>query len=285
MHRKKLGFANFEQNSGGSWVLNMQPDYADIFDDQEPDIMAKSNTGWRKSKSGKSVYAFFPDLADAEIERVRGFISDYKQFVLLGKGKSIPEYFEEELSGGLALDFNFDAPGGNRTYSGDLEYQAKYTHNEESTHELISRMARSTRRIPYLSKAPKPVYVTYIPPSNLNVGDWCLPKDLAIGIISSLDSTFFSTDNPLVESTFIVAKPTVKNMPINERQNKWTGILRNEGITFSQSVADATVIIVDDLYQSGTTMWYMAKYLIDVSGAAKVFGLTCVKSVRDSDNK
>ena len=43
------------------------------------------------------------------------------------------------------------------------------------------------------------------------------------------------------------------------------------------------VFIVDDLYQSGTTMWAFARYLKNL-GARQVFGLACVKSLRDSDN-
>lgn len=41
--------------------------------------------------------------------------------------------------------------------------------------------------------------------------------------------------------------------------------------------------MVDDLYQSGTTMWEYAKFLKTL-GARFVFGIVCVKSLRDSDN-
>ena len=46
---------------------------------------------------------------------------------------------------------------------------------------------------------------------------------------------------------------------------------------------DKTVLIVDDLYQSGASMWTYAKYLKSM-GANKVIGLVAVKSQRDSDN-
>lgn len=41
--------------------------------------------------------------------------------------------------------------------------------------------------------------------------------------------------------------------------------------------------MVDDLYQSGATMWEYAKFLKSL-GAICVFGIVCVKSLRDSDN-
>ena len=44
------------------------------------------------------------------------------------------------------------------------------------------------------------------------------------------------------------------------------------------------VLIVDDLYQSGTSMWSYAKYLKSL-GATEVLGLVAVKSQRDSDNQ
>ena len=43
------------------------------------------------------------------------------------------------------------------------------------------------------------------------------------------------------------------------------------------------MLLVDDLYQSGTTMWTLARFLKD-NGAKSVYGLACVKSWRDSNN-
>jgi len=44
-----------------------------------------------------------------------------------------------------------------------------------------------------------------------------------------------------------------------------------------------TVLIVDDLYQSGTSMNYLAM-LLQQAGAKKLFGLACEKTVRNRDN-
>jgi predicted amidophosphoribosyltransferase len=43
------------------------------------------------------------------------------------------------------------------------------------------------------------------------------------------------------------------------------------------------VILIDDLYQSGITMQYVASRLLQ-AGAASVLSLTIVKSNRDTDN-
>lgn len=48
-------------------------------------------------------------------------------------------------------------------------------------------------------------------------------------------------------------------------------------------IREKDIIIVDDLYQSGFTMWTVAQ-LLKKKGARKVLGLACVKSLRDTDN-
>jgi len=56
-----------------------------------------------------------------------------------------------------------------------------------------------------------------------------------------------------------------------------------EAIKITGDVREKDIIIIDDLYQSGFTMWTVAQ-LLKNKGAKKVFGLACVKSLRDTDN-
>ncbi len=55
-------------------------------------------------------------------------------------------------------------------------------------------------------------------------------------------------------------------------------------IKITGDVSGKDVIIIDDLYQSGFTMWTVAK-LLKQNGAKTVLGLACVKSLRDTDNQ
>lgn len=57
----------------------------------------------------------------------------------------------------------------------------------------------------------------------------------------------------------------------------------NRDIEISRNVNDTTVFVVDDLYQSGVTLWSYARFLKMV-GAAKVIGVVCVKAGKDTDN-
>jgi predicted amidophosphoribosyltransferase len=44
-----------------------------------------------------------------------------------------------------------------------------------------------------------------------------------------------------------------------------------------------TVLLVDDLYQSGVSINYAAMLLLD-AGAKKIFGLSCEKTCSNDDN-
>lgn len=55
-------------------------------------------------------------------------------------------------------------------------------------------------------------------------------------------------------------------------------------IEITGDVEGKSVILIDDLYQSGSTMWTVAK-LLKKKGAKRVLGLACVKSWRDTDNQ
>ncbi len=49
------------------------------------------------------------------------------------------------------------------------------------------------------------------------------------------------------------------------------------------NVKDKTIILIDDKYQSGITIQYIAMKL-QQAGAHEVYGLSFVKTLRDKDN-
>ena len=64
----------------------------------------------------------------------------------------------------------------------------------------------------------------------------------------------------------------------------WKTIIQSKSIQLSHSVEGKTIYIIDDLYQSGATLWSYAKYL-KAKGANTVIGLVCVKALSDKDNQ
>ncbi len=86
-----------------------------------------------------------------------------------------------------------------------------------------------------------------------------------------------------VDATLHCPKSALKQAAVAEKSQIWLDLYSRECVKLSAPVKDRLVIIVDDLYQSGVTMWAYAKFLKS-QGAAHVLGLPCVKSLRDSDN-
>ena len=86
-----------------------------------------------------------------------------------------------------------------------------------------------------------------------------------------------------IDATLLCKKPQMKKLPVQNKIQTWDNLYKERQISIKCNVSDKNIIIVDDLYQSGITMWKYAKYLKSM-GAKTVFGLVCVKSLKDSDN-
>jgi predicted amidophosphoribosyltransferase len=246
-----------------------------------PKLMAKSNTGFRDSSSGKTKYAFFKDLDEGEVSAIERFLSHYGRSVCLSANAHIAEHFSDELDFCLALDFNKPSPKEDRTQIGEWEYQAKYHQDKEALAALTKAMVAAVRSLP-LRKVPKPRLISYVPCEADR--EFYLPAELAAGIVAALPTTFWGVDRPVVKSTLLVEKSSAKNLTVAEKIAQWEAISTGEGIALSRSVRGCSVIVVDDLYQSGASLWFFGKYLKDL-GATVVVGLACVKSLRDTDNK
>jgi len=81
----------------------------------------------------------------------------------------------------------------------------------------------------------------------------------------------------------VVTKSTVtrelKNLPLEQKVEALVGSVSVD----TTKVADKTIVVVDDLYQSGLTINYIAEELRQ-AGAKEVFGLAAVKTMRCDDN-
>ena len=71
----------------------------------------------------------------------------------------------------------------------------------------------------------------------------------------------------------------LKGLPVDEKLDALKGTVRVDGNAFQGK----TVLIVDDLYQSGISLNYVAMLLLE-AGARKVFGLACEKTSTNDDN-
>jgi len=193
--------------------------------------------------------------------------------------KNISQYFRGELDFCIASDFNY-IYGNGRTEIGEAEYQLKY--NNESLRDedreryadfLLDRMLSNCQYIPIGNKADW--FVSPMPSTRGGKQKlaWLLAEEMA----AQLDISF-------LDATLNCSKPQMKELSVDDKIEVWEDIYRNGCVEISNDIRGKNVLIIDDLYQSGTTMWQYARFLKGL-GAARVFGVVCVKSLKDSDNR
>jgi phosphoribosylpyrophosphate synthetase len=107
-------------------------------------------------------------------------------------------------------------------------------------------------------------------------GEETIPRRLAAGMAKRFSRDF-------VNAPLTCPKQKLKNSIVADKIPMWRDLYIRNCVTLTEPVVGRLVVIVDDLYQSGTTMWTYAEFLKS-QGAAHVIGLPCVKSLLDSDN-
>lgn len=281
--RSKLTYSRFE-DKGDSWFLNLPPFYADLLGHLDYALMTQSNTGWRQTETGKTRFAFFPALDLASKEFIEKFISAYRQHLVLGLNQHIQAFFTNELDFCLALDMNFkegDAEG--RTEIGQLEYQAKYQNCDDSCNRLSAFLAEAFLWLPRFGDRFSRC-ISYVPPERGDAN--YIPRVLAERTAQRLVGSNFIGDveDALVHATLNFAKGQMKNSSVQVKAPFWIQNLRDHGVTLSAPVQGKAVYLIDDLYQSGSTLWAYAGHLKRL-GASHVVGVACVKTRRDTDNQ
>ena len=112
-----------------------------------------------------------------------------------------------------------------------------------------------------------------IPPSDPKKS-FDLPRYLADGISKRLGKT----DKTVAVQT-ITDRRASKEILLEDKLSTVEGTIKVDSAEFQ----DEIVLLIDDLYQSGVTMNYVAMLLLK-AGAKKVFGLSCEKTCSNDDN-
>ena len=180
-------------------------------------------------------------------------------------------FLRDCLTCSIALDTNFiDNENLEYTELGKLEHDAKIGRNMDAVEALVSLMVEAIRSLPPYGRAQ---YVAAVPPRPGK--DYDLPSLLAERIADELELTDITQ-----HFVFGGEKDQVKNKAVEEKWEAW-----NEaelGLNFD--LTGAEVLLIDDKYQSGATANHVAMVL-QVCGAAEVYGLFAVKTLRDTDNR
>lgn len=248
--------------------------YPKLFDLQLGGIASKAPHGWKSSKNGTMRYLWFPGLDDAEVAAIEEWRERFEKYVLLGLNSHIEDHFTNELDFCMALDFNYDPSAEKRTIYGEAEYQLKYQRSRQHFQVLVNALKEAISDLPIPSPHRESFCISCIPgPAD----EMTVPRRLAVAVANELEVDF-------IDAILNCPKAGLKGVPVEEKIPIWDGLYESECVELSDSVDGRLVVVIDDLYQSGATLWMYARF-IKQQGAEYVIGLPCVKSLRDSDNK
>ena len=192
------------------------------------------------------------------------------------------DFFTDELDYCIANDWNFDFDTHEKTIVGEAEYIIKYKYmkgyidDAEATpyFEVLSRAVDECLDCLPLENSVD-LIVTTIPA--LETEQQKLSWYMADYAGRKLNAEFMAL-------TLLHRKPETKNLPVSAKIKMWDSIYTSpDGLKYKYELSGKTVLVIDDLYQSGASMWSLAKHLKE-RGAREVMGLVAVKSQRDSDN-
>lgn len=198
-----------------------------------------------------------------EFERVKAWVQ--------AQGTRV--FLRDCLTSSIALDMNLiDAGGGpgGHTTLGAFESRAKTAPDEEALAALTDAFCAAIRDLPRYREA---ALIAAVPPRPGKTYD--LPQTLAARIAAALSITDITS-----RFAFAAAKGTVETAAVEDKWAEW----EKSGLTFAPPLTGRpAVILIDDKYQSGTSINFVASRLRE-AGAGDILGLCAVKTWRDTDN-
>lgn len=198
---------------------------------------------------------------------------EYRKIELWIASQTNRVFIRDLLEHSIALDHNLrgveNGPEG-YTLFGELESRAKEKHDEQAIEGLVSAFCKTIAELPFYRDAK---LIAAVPPRPGKLYD--LPSTLALRIANRMSLTNVTSD-----FVFGGSKGVVKKTHLGEKWAAW----EHGALTFkSASTKRPSIILIDDKYQSGTSIHYVAARLRS-SGAGPIYGLCAVKTWRDTDN-
>jgi len=278
MWLREFNISQYPEDDRTVFFITPPEVYPDLFCRRFPSIVVKSrHKEWRATKNGKASFlSFEPDvLSEEDFDAVTEWKDRFSQYVLLGLNQHIESVFSTELDFCLALDYTFIAghPGIHTLYGGAI-YQLKHQNNIHALDTLSGGLSKALMELNQMFEPQSPVISIVPSPAT----PCSVPRKLARAVSRQTGFEF-------VDCSLHCDKQNLKNLPISDKAREWNHIYaRPDCVKRSADSKGKTVFLIDDLYQSGTTLWSCAKYL-KRAGAACVIGLVCVKNFRDTDNR
>lgn len=205
------------------------------------------------SKFGNSFYRQIH--SEEEYARIAAFVEQVRDVVFL----------RDTLDLSIALSMHETEPG-QRTALGEHEYQVKYQQGNKDTADdlaaLTAELQQRLEELPYFKFAD---YVCAVPSSRPFIRE----------IIGNLKG--FSFTDISAQVSWDNKNGSLKNV---ETADEKLDMIQSWGFRIAEGtdLKNKTILLLDDMYQSGVTMQYVAMQLKEY-GAKRVFGVAIVKSL------
>ena len=266
MSRLVLRWFNLTQTLGQDLCLRtpLCNVYSTIIDRAFPNIR---HIGWQQGTKG-TCYTYIKEISEEDLEQLSQFLESLQHIRCLTLTEHLGPYFSNELDEAYALDFNFEQDVYPLSYTecGDLEHRAKEARNGAAITALADKLSDFIAKHPTFSRAD---IICAVPPRPSK--DFHLPVDL-LREIGQMLSRDIGLDLECDEHR------KLKSLPIAEKIDEIRNVFH-----LNESVNGKSILLIDDLYQSGVTAWNLARFLKE-QGAREVYCLACVKSWSDTDN-
>lgn len=227
-----------------------------------------NHIGFRSKEGKPSCYTFLKDVNDKDIFRLGKWLNIISGYVAIRDCLALSFALEFDRIGG--------SPEKNRTLIGQLRGKAK-PYNRIATSEVYKCADRLIYFcLEFLNKVQSYNGVEVIvgmPPSDPE-REFNLPVYLADGIAKGLGKEDLSEYMRTVRQ-----RSGLKDVELDKKIDVLEGTIEVD----PQAFRGKNILLVDDLYQSGVTMNYVAMLLLE-AGADKIYGLACEKTCRNDDN-
>lgn len=251
--------------TGNDWSLRLPfKSYTRAFD--EAFLSRIIHIGWREG-TNHIFWTYLKDVTDDNLDEVRKWLRGMEGCV--GIRDCLP------LSFALDLDRKGGDPNRDRTEIGTLrEADKPYDRPAQKGHyeaarKLAERCLTFLRRVRCYDSIDS---VIAVPPSRPHK-EYHLSSLIASHVADGWDRDDLW---PAVEK--IHETEQIKNLPLEKKLEALKG-----SIAVSSEVKGRKILLLDELYQSGITMNYVAMLLLE-AGAKKVYGLACEKTCSNDDN-
>lgn len=189
-----------------------------------------------------------------EFNIIAGFISKFKNLVFL----------KDALALSAAFDFN-KIDNETHTKIGKLRKRTKFEGDLRAKEILVNRIPEKIKNIPFYCESD---VICAVPSGRSFLKE--IAGSVSKGLkISDVSDCIRWTDK----------RENIIDTPIDKKWEK----LEESGLVVDADLTGKTVLLLDDLYQSGITMQYVAMKL-QKAGAVRIYGLSIVKSLNDTDN-